>query len=88
MASMRVKMVAPVVVKPDKASKKPSVKVGTVLLNKKGMAPNKDNTSHEMQTTNTPSREVVLSSLWLLVAISRMKPVNKVIRAEKGILKA
>ena len=32
--SMRVMMVAPVVVKPDSASKKPSVKLGTVLLSR------------------------------------------------------
>ncbi len=33
-ASILAKMVAPVVVKPDNASKKPSVKLGTLLLSR------------------------------------------------------
>ena len=85
---MLVRIVAPVVVKPDKASKKPSVKLGTLLLSRNGMAPKSESTSQEMQTTYTPSRELVLSFLWLRVAMSRMKPVSRVMRAEKGILKA
>ena len=48
--SMQGRMVAPVVVKPDSASKKASVKLGTLLLSRYGMAPKSDNTSHEMQT--------------------------------------
>ena len=81
-------MVAPVVVNPDMASKKPSVKLGTLLLSRKGMAPNSDSTSHEMQTMKTPSCDLMVSPRCCRVAMMRMRPVSRVMRAENGILKA
>ena len=55
-ASMFVKMVEPVVVKPETASKKLSTSEGIWPLKKNGSPPKKDMTSHESATTTNPSR--------------------------------
>ena len=85
--SMLVSMVAPVVVKPDKASKNASVKLGTLLLSKKGSPPKTDKVSHERQMVMTPSRWLMAWPFFRRVEKVKIKPVSTVISAEKGMLK-
>ena len=84
--SMLVSTVDPVVVKPDKASKKASVKLGTHLLSRKGSPPKTDSVSHDRQMVITPSRWLMASPLCRLVENVRMKPVSTVMSAAKGML--
>ena len=86
--SILVRMVAPVVVKPESASKKASVKLGTLLLSRKGSPPNTDSTNHERQMVMTPSRWLMRWPRFFRVEKQSTRPVNTVMNAEKGILKA
>ena len=87
-ASMLVRMVAPVVVKPDKASKNASVKLGTLLLRRKGNPPNTESTSHERQIVMTPSRWLRRWPRFFRVEKHSTKPVIAVMRAAIGMLNA
>ena len=86
--SMWVRMVAPVVVKPDRASKKASVKLGTLLLSRKGSPPNNESTSQDRQMVITPSRWLSCVFLCRRVEKHRINPVSTVMRAANGMLKA
>ena len=56
MASTSVKMLEPVVVKPETVSKKQSMKLGMAPLKKKGSPPAKDTTTQHSATLRNPSR--------------------------------
>ena len=79
-------MVEPVVVKPDMASKKASVKLGSVCPIRYGRQPNRDKVSHDTDTMNTPLWLVMRTPFALCEATNRIKLVSKVISAEKGML--
>ena len=84
--STLVRMVAPVVVKPESASKKASVKLGTLLLSKNGRPPNTDSITHDREMVMTPSRGWRRWPFHLRVEKTKINPVMAVIIAEKGIL--
>jgi len=79
MASISVRIVAPVVVKPDMVSKKASVKEGIAPPRTKGRAPKTVRAHHPKTTTANPSRS--LSSSGLRVIRARIPPVARVIIA-------
>jgi hypothetical protein len=77
---MSVRIVAPVVVKPEIVSKNASVYVGTTPAKTKGSAPNADASSQPKVTMAKPSR--TRKSRVRLVLRARINPEAAVIPAE------
>ena len=84
--SRPVRVLAPVVVNPERASKKASVKLGTLLLSRNGRPPNRESTTHDSEMVMTPSRKLSRCPFLRRVEKSRINPVSVVMSAERGML--
>ena len=77
MASTLVRILAPVVVKPETVSKMQSTKFGMAPLTKKGSAPNRETATQERETQRKPSRAP------MVLVSTRKKKEERLQRAQR-----